>query len=250
MIQHPHETEANAHKERESGQTPARCLGLVPCRRKWVLGLIGLGVALCVIAVGVVAIERLTRTERSERAAAAHTEELYRDPASLVVGNPDGDVSIVAFHDYNCPDCRAGAPELVRLTDEDGQVKLILKDLPVLGRDSEDVARIVLAAERQGGAQELHRRLETIQGRASKFRALKIAEELGLDRSRLERDMNDPEISAVLAANKQLAGELGIRGVPFYLVGDQVWSAPPTEFYSSLQEQVARVRSEGCGTGC
>lgn len=249
MIQRPHKNDANEQRGAALGQALSR-LRASPHSRRWLLTAVGLGVALCAVGVGVIAVERLTRNERSERAAAAHTEELFHDPASLVVGNPDGDVSIVVFHDYNCPDCRAGAPELARLTAEDGRVRLIVKDLPVLGPDSVDVARVVLAAERQGGAEELHSRLETIQGRASKFRALKIAEEIGLDRARLERDMNDPEISSVLAANKRLAGEIGVRGVPFYLVGDQVWSAPRSEFYSSLQEQVARVREEGCGSGC
>ena len=94
---------------------------------------------------------RLCRHARQERGIASHAEQIFRSPASFVAGNPNGDVSVVAFFDYNCPYCRQGAPDLAQAAlREDGKVRLVLKELPVLGKDSEEVARVALAAAPQG----------------------------------------------------------------------------------------------------
>jgi len=105
-------------------------------------GLFGLVVAYAVLGY--------LRSMRQERGIATHAEEIFRSPTSFVAGNPKGDVSVVAFLDYNCPYCRQDAPELARLIETDGKVRLVLKELPVLGKDSEEVARIALAAAAQG----------------------------------------------------------------------------------------------------
>lgn len=189
------------------------------------------------------------RYVRQDRAIAAHAADIYRSPASFVAGNPDGDVSVVAFLDYNCPFCRQGAPDLARLVATDGKVRLVLKELPVLGKDSEDAARIALASIPQGKYFELHQRLFTEPGRATKSKALRIASELGLDASRLETGMNDPAITAMLLDNAKLARDIGVRGVPFYLVGDHVLGEGQ-DFYGRLRERVADIRAHGCRGAC
>jgi protein-disulfide isomerase len=152
------------------------------------------------------------RSLRQERGIAAHAEEIFRSPTSFVAGNPEGDVSVVAFLDYNCPYCRQGAPDLAKLIEGDPKVRLVLKELPVLGKDSEDVARIALAAVPQGKYFELHQRLFAEPGRATRAKALRIAGELGLDVGRLEADMDDPAITATLLENTRLARDIGVRG--------------------------------------
>ncbi len=82
-----------------------------------------------------------------EAAIGAHADAIYRPPQSFVAGNPKGEVSIVAFFDHNCPDCRADVPALEQLIAQDPGVRLVLKELPVLGPDSEAVARVALAAK-------------------------------------------------------------------------------------------------------
>ena len=97
-------------------------------RRLVVLGLAGL-----LSALAAYFIVSYVRGLRQENAIAVHAEEIFRSPTSFVAGNPNGDVSVVAFFDYNCPYCREGAPDLKRLVSEDGKVRLVLKELPVLG---------------------------------------------------------------------------------------------------------------------
>jgi protein-disulfide isomerase len=168
---------------------------------------------------------------------------------SFAAGNPDGDVSVVAFFDYNCPYCREGEPALAKLIASDGKVRLVLKEYPILGRDSEAVARIAQAAISQGKYFELYQRLFTEPGRATQEKALSIAAELGLDTERLEQDMTNQAGESAIAANKALADSLGVEGVPFYLVGDQA-VAEGDRLYDELVARVAAIRKTGCRTKC
>jgi protein-disulfide isomerase len=104
-----------------SAKTLARSLRLVV--------LLGLACAIAAYALGYV------RMAWQERGIVAHAEEIFRSPTSFVTGNPQGDVSVVAFLDYNCPYCRQGAPDLAKLIEQDTEVRLVLKELPVLGKD-------------------------------------------------------------------------------------------------------------------
>lgn len=209
-----------------------------------------MALGLTALAVGYYGLERGARVMRSEQAVAAHADEVFRSPTSAVAGNPQGDVSVVAFFDYNCPYCRKDIPALAKLMAADPNLRLVLKELPVLGPDSEAAARVVLAAKRQGNYLALYRRLIGAQGRVTQVRALAVAEEMGLDTTRLEDDMNDPEITATLLANTRLADALGVRGVPFYLVGDQVVVEGEGDFYAALTARVANVRENGCRAAC
>jgi len=110
-----------------------------------VLGLAGLA-----SAVAAYVVVSFVQVVRQQNGIAEHAEEIFRAPATFVAGNPDGDVSVVAFFDYNCPYCREGAPALAKLIANDGKVRLVLKELPVLGRDSDAVARVALVSIPQG----------------------------------------------------------------------------------------------------
>ncbi len=103
---------------------------------------LGLFVALglTALAVGSYVLERGTSTVRSEQAVAAHADEIFRSPTSAVAGNPQGDVSVVVFFDYNCPYCRKDAPALAKLMAGDPNLRAVLKELPVLGPDAEAAA--------------------------------------------------------------------------------------------------------------
>jgi protein-disulfide isomerase len=210
--------------------------------------LLGLAGLLSVIAAYLAV--SYVRGVQQENAIAVHAEEIFRSPTSFVAGNPAGDVSVVAFFDYNCPYCREGAPELKKLLSEDGKIRLVLKELPVLGPDSEDVARIAQAAIAQGKYFELHERLFTERGRATKEKALRIASELGLDTAKLETDMHSPAVERAIAANKLLADRLEVEGVPFYLVGDRLLPGSDQDLYAELSAGVADIRQHGCHTAC
>ena len=187
-----------------------------------------------------------SQSGKQQQAIAAHAEEIFRSPTSFVAGNPQGDVSVVAFFDYNCPDCRRTAPDLARLVANDPKVRLVLKELPVLGADSEAVARLALAAKAEGKYAGLHDRLITERGRATVAKALSIASELGLDPDALKSAAEQPSITATLAENRRLAGALRIKGVPFYLIGDRILGEGADPFYPELAEAVAKIRNDGC----
>jgi protein-disulfide isomerase len=196
-------------------------------------------------ALGAVAWHRLEQAQ-VEAAIGAHADAMYRSPHSFVAGNPEGEVSVVAFFDHNCPDCRADVPALEKLIAQDPGVRLVLKELPVLGPDSEAVARVALAAQAQGKYFALYQALFAAGGRITKDRALQIAGELGLDTARLEADMQSTSVTQALADTKALAHALGARGVPFYLVGDRMMTPDPARFYTRLTQAVAAVRRNGC----
>ncbi len=167
-----------------------------------------LGLAGLLSALAAYLMVSAVRGLRQENAIATHADEIFRSPTSFVAGNPNGDVSVVAFFDYNCPYCREGAPVLKKLVSEDGKVRLVLKELPVLGPESEDLARIAQAAIAQGKYLELHDRLFAEPGRATKDKALRIASALGLNSAKLEADMHSPGVEQAIAANKPLADRL------------------------------------------
>jgi protein-disulfide isomerase len=192
---------------------------------------------------------RHERSARQESAVAQYAEEIFRSPRSYVAGNPQGDVSVVAFFDYNCPYCRKDAPALSALIAGDPNIRLVLKELPVLGPESENAARVALAAKKQGKYFELWQKLIGARGRVTEASALSIAGELGLDIDRLQRDMDDPAITAAILGNMRLGVNLGVRGVPFYLVGDRVLSAKEN-FPQALAQAVAELRKTGCRAQC
>jgi protein-disulfide isomerase len=190
------------------------------------------------------------REARVGKAVAANAEAVFHSPASPVAGNPDGNVSVVTFYDPNCLYCRSAAPVLKELIEEDGKVRLVLKELPILGPDSEAAARLMLAADRQGKYFAMFEQMLTTPGRATKDKALRVAGDLGIDTAQLEKDAADPAVDAMLAATTQLAKTIGVNGVPFTVVGDRVIGVSGKGLYGELTKKVAEVRKDGCGSGC
>jgi protein-disulfide isomerase len=151
---------------------------------------------------------------RAERAALLH------DPADPVRGNPAGDVTIVEFFDVRCSFCRRLHPELEALIAADRGVRVVMKDLPILGAQSVWAARALLAAHRQGGYARLQDALLRLRGEATEAAIQAEARRIGLDWQRLRRDMEDPAIMARIEANVALAQRLGISGTPALIIGD------------------------------
>ncbi len=149
-------------------------------------------------------------------------EELDRDPDSPVLGNPDGDVVVVEFFDYRCPYCVRVAEPLREAVEDDGNIRLVMKEFPILGPESMVAARMALAAEKQGKYEELHFAMMTVSGKLTEEKAFKIAEKIDLDMDQLRRDMEAPEIDAMLQRNFALAQALQINGTPAFVIGDEV----------------------------
>jgi protein-disulfide isomerase len=150
------------------------------------------------------------------------TEALVlRDPDIPVTGNPNGDITIVEYFDYNCPYCRKIAPELAQVVQDDGKVRLVLKDWPILGPISVVASRMALASKYQDKFVQAH---EALIGLNSKLTEPKLREALagaGIDVDRLNRDLagNAKTIDAILARNDGQGKAFGFKGTPSFIVG-------------------------------
>lgn len=152
----------------------------------------------------------------------AHRADIFDDSATPVGGNPDGSVTLVEFFDYNCPYCRRMAPVLAEIQHTDRDVRILYKEWPILGAESEYAAKAALAAARQGKYLELHDAMMQAEERFDEAAVLRLAAELGIDIDRLQRDIADPAIAAAIIRNMQLAQSLGITGTPAFVIGDQL----------------------------
>ncbi len=147
---------------------------------------------------------------------------LERDPNAPVLGNPDGDVTVVEFFDYNCPYCRRAMAEVEGLVEDDENVRLVYREWPILGEGSVFAARAALASREQGKYEEFHLALMGMQGRAEEASVMRIAEEIGLDVEKLRADMAAPEVDEHIATSRRLTQALGFNGTPSFVIGDNL----------------------------
>ena len=190
------------------------------------------------------AVEILRQREadaQAEAATAALSERrdaIERDPNAPVLGNPEGDVTLVEFFDYNCPYCRRAAEDVHALIEGDPELRVVFREWPILGEDSVTAARASLAAEMQGGYEAFHLALMAGSGRVDQAAIDAAAEDAGLDLDRLRADMEAPEVDAHIAASTELAEALGITGTPAFVIGDEVVpGAVPAEDLAALVEE-------------
>jgi protein-disulfide isomerase len=178
---------------------------------------------------------------RQRAAIAENQAELLEAPHTPVGGNPDGDVTLVEFFDYRCAYCRRVVLSMQALLDEDRDLRMVFKELPVLGPDSVRAARAALASRQQNGYVPFHFALMTADDLSlAGIRA--VADSVGLDPDRLERDMASAEVSAAIDANYRLANELGIEGTPAFVIGDQLI---PGAVDKARLEQLIREQRQG-----
>ncbi len=170
-------------------------------------------------------------------------EAILNDPAAPVSGNPDGDVTIVAFLDYNCPFCKRAEPGLQRLVSDDGKIRLVAKDWPILAQSSVYAARLALAAKYQGKYPAAHAALMAMRGQGLESAMRAAVGSSGVDMTRLDRDLaaNDSQIMALIRRNAAQAKALGLQGTPVYLIGPYLVAAALT--YDEFSDVVAKFRA-------
>lgn len=178
--------------------------------------------------------------------AEINVEAILNDPEAPEGGNPKGDVTIVAFVDYNCPFCKKSAPDLERIVAEDGHVRLIYKDWPILSESSVYGAQLALGAKYQDAYDRAHTALMSIRGHVSKESMLDAVKTTGIDMGRLQTDLDThaDQISALLKRNLAQADSLGLEGTPVYLVGPFKAS---TLDYNGFHRIVALARARQAG---
>jgi protein-disulfide isomerase len=141
-----------------------------------------------------------------------------------VVGNPKGKITLVEFFDYNCGYCKRALADLVSLMKAEPELRVVLKDFPVLGPNSVEAAQVASAARRQISGDkflEFHQKLLSGHGPVGREQALAVAKELGLDMDRLQKDSKDPAIRAGLEDVMKVADTLNLTGTPSYVVGNE-----------------------------
>lgn len=194
-----------------------------------------------------VALDSTLRAEEREQATvaiASMQEAIFNDPGQIVVGNPDGDVTLVEFFDYNCGYCRSALPDLATLLAEDPDLRVILKEFPILSNESIDAARVaVLVGEADADYWSFHEALFTSRGKVDKQVALAAAADLGLSPVSLELDMGKDSVSKTIQTSYEIAKALNITGTPTYIIGNEV--IPGAIGIEELRERIANMRA--CG---
>lgn len=185
-----------------------------------------------------------------EKAVGELGEKITRSQNQAVVGNPDGDVTLVEFFDYNCGYCKQALTSVAKLIEGDPKLRVVLKDFAILGPDSVDAAHVATAARMQLPADkfwEFHKKLLATRGHIGKAQALAAAKEVGADMDRLEKDANSPEAQAALKEVATIAEKLKFDGTPSWVIGNEafVGGAP----FAQLKARVDNMRK--CGkTAC
>lgn len=190
--------------------------------------------------------QKVAEAATREKAVSEHGDKIINSPNQAVVGNPNGDVTLVEFFDYNCGYCKQSLQSVAKLIEADPKLRVVLKDFPILGPDSVETAQIATAARMQLDSQkfwDFHRKLLTTRGHIGKQQALAAAKEVGADMARLEKDMASAETKDALKEVVTLADELRFDGTPAWVIGKEaiVGGVP----YAQLKAKVDNMRK--CG---
>ncbi|SDU17440.1 DsbA family protein [Stappia sp. ES.058] len=200
------------------------------------------------------ALEELERREvaaaDAARAQAVSTvsDVLFNSTRQVELGNPDGDVTLVEFFDYNCGYCKRAMTDMMRLIEEDDDLRIVLKEFPVLGEGSVQAAQVAVAVNKIAPEKylEFHRELMSARGQANRAAALEAAKNTGLDIDAVEAAMNDPEVRATIEEVYTLARRLGLNGTPAYVVGEEVLMGAVG--YDRLKQGINAARNCGEAT--
>ena len=190
--------------------------------------------------------------DRQDQAAAAqdqtilsqNAEAIFKDPASWVGGNPNGDFTIVEFMDYRCPYCRKAFSEVDDLVKTDGNIRFVVKEFPILGEDSINSSRFAIAMRMLHGDDAYKQSFDaliTLKGSPDPETLSRLARDLGFDPKPILDLMPDPKITAILAANRDLADKLNISGTPTFVIDHNMLRGyvPEEEMRKIVAEQRA-----------
>jgi protein-disulfide isomerase len=199
------------------------------------------------------ALEKEIKTAEREQARvaiASMQKEIFDDPDHVVLGNPNGDVTLVEMFDYNCGFCRQALPDLATLIADDPNLKVVLKEFPILSQESVDAARVAVLVSEDPKIDywSFHQKLFTARGRVTAETALAAAKDLGMNPVELQLKVSTPEFTAVIDKSYAIARALGVSGTPTYIIGDEV--IPGAVGLDQLKLRIANMRACGkteCG---
>ncbi|MEA2842123.1 MAG: hypothetical protein QOF41_3453 [Methylobacteriaceae bacterium] len=197
------------------------------------------------------AMVELDRREKEAQQAArekiiSDNGKLFASPHQAVIGNPNGKVTLVEFFDYNCGYCKKALEDLAKLVKEDPNLRVVLKDFPVLGPGSVEAAQVASALRNQFSGDKFwtyHQKLLLSRGQIGKAQALAVAKEMGADMGKLDRDMANPDVKAGIQEVMQMADGLNLTGTPSWIVGKEV--VVGAVGYDDLKSKIGNVAK--CG---
>ncbi len=154
-----------------------------------------------------------------------HRESIFSDSHSWVGGNPDGDITVVEFMDYRCGYCRKASPEVAELIRSDGNIRLVVKEFPILGPESDLSSRFAIAVLQLHGPEvyeQVHMALIGLRAEAAQPVLDRLATSMGLDPAAITARMQSPQVAEVIKANHALAQTLAISGTPTFIIGGRM----------------------------
>lgn len=196
-----------------------------------------------------IAVLRLRREQEEAIARARAIEDsgelIFDSEHQIVLGNPDGAITLVEFFDYNCGYCRRALSDMTALLESNDDLRIVLKEFPILSEGSVEAARIGVALAKVAPEQYLDFHVEVFMrpGPANAAKALEIARDLGLDVAAIEAAAQDGNVTDNIAEVRELAEMLGISGTPSYVIGQEI--IPGAIGFDGLQQRVAAMRE--CG---
>jgi len=193
--------------------------------------------------------DKETADAERQKVVATQSSALFSSKYQATLGNPQGSATLVEFFDYNCHFCKGALPDVTKLMKDDPNLKLVLKDYPVLGPGSVEAAKVATAARNQLPGDKFwafHSKLLATRGPVGKTEALAVARELGLDMDKLAKDMESPDVKSGLSEVMQLADALQINGTPTFVVGQDV--VVGAVGYDQLRDKVDAVHKCGHAT--
>ncbi len=197
------------------------------------------------------ALQELDRKQAEQETVAQQSaikdnaKAIYRTAHDLVGGNPEGNITVVEFFDYNCGYCKRAFKDVMTMMDKDKDVRLVLKEFPILGPGSIYAARAALASREQGKYWEFHMALLGHNGKIDEETVNALATETGLDVDKLKKDMEAATVTDAIQQNMQLAETLKINGTPAFIIDQTL--IPGAIGYAGLAASIDQVRKAG---GC
>lgn len=191
-------------------------------------------------------LDRRRKAEEAGKQAKVLISEknsIFRSPHDFVLGNPNGDITVVEYFDYNCGWCKRALNEVNKLTEQDKNVRVVMKEFPIFGEHSTFAAKAALASIKQNKYWEFHTALMRAE-RVTTSNTLDIAKRVGIDVDALKKEMAKPVYDEAIAENSRIAQALGMQGTPGFIVDSRVnFGYVPAD---GLKQMLAEVRKEGC----
>ncbi len=184
------------------------------------------------------------KPKTQDEAVALKADDLLKDPMTQIIGDPNGDVTIVQFFDYQCPFTKAVEPRLEAFLKSDSHVKLIVKEFPILSPESRTASKAALASVRQGKYAAYHQALLAHKGHLSNDDVFAIAKDTGLDIDALKRDMENRDVLEELISNLILARSISVTQTPTFIVDGHVITEPSAslDFAKIAADQRAKTK--------